>query len=161
MALCGNAVTFARGREALARKAAKASRPRNLVAKATGERIDKGKLAHLYSEEHLRLVRAQPCIVSRSLVGVVAHHPKEALSHLMQQGRKISDYFAIPLAHDLHDPDHPGSLHKSNSMDWWTERNIDVYRWLKLFLRRHYKPGHPGADYALEQIAIVESRRQP
>lgn len=153
-----NRKPMATGREAQQRKAAKANRPASLVPKRLGAALV-DKSGHLYSEAHLNLVRAQPCIVTRALVGVVAHHPKEAFSHLMKQGGKISDFLAVPILHTLHDPGYLGSLHKSNSMAWWRDKRVDLHRWIKLFLRRHYQPGHPGADYALAQITIVEQRR--
>ena len=154
-----NRSTFARGKAAIDKKAAKAARPKNLVPRATGARVDKGKLAHLRSDAHLKLVRAQPCLVSRALVGVIAHHTDELFPHLIAQQMKISDFLAVPLHHDLHDPGMPGSIHKSNNMAWWIGHYAAPYRWLRGFLRRHYQPGHPGADYALAQIAIVENRR--
>lgn len=151
-------MTFARGKEAQARKAAKAKRPAPLVAKSLGlSAVD--KLADWRSDAHLTLVRAQPCIVSRSLVGVVAHHPDEAFPHLVAGARKISDFLCLPMRYDLHDPATPGSVHKLNHVRWWAERHIDVYAWLRGFLRRHYPVGHPGAEAALAEILVIEQRK--
>lgn len=150
-------MTFARGKEAQARKAAKAARPKNLVPKATGTRLV-DKRAWLYSEAHLKLVRAQPCIISRSLVDVVAHHPDECFPHLIAQQMKISDFLAVPIRHDLHDPGHPGALHKTNHVGWWLGKRTNPWAWLRGFLRRHYPVDHPGAAYAIEQLDIIEKR---
>lgn len=143
---------FATGAAALARRKEKARRKKPLVAKAVG-RSAVDKREHWRSEEHLKLVRAQPCLVSRVFVDVVAHHPDECFPRLVAAQRKISDYLCVPICHHLHDPGHPGALHKVNHPRWWAERGVDVYAFLRAFLRRHYKPGHPGADLALEMIA--------
>lgn len=148
---------MATGREAMARKAAKDARPKPLVPKATGARLV-DKRAWLYSEAHLKLVRAQPCIVSRSLAGVVAHHPDECFPHLIAQQMKITDFLAVPIRHDLHDPGHPGALHKSNNYSWWMGKRKNPYIWLRGFLRCHYPIDHAGAAYAIEQINIIEER---
>lgn len=155
---------FARGREAQRRSATKKARPKSLVPKNIGARVDKGKLAHLYDAKHIALVKDQACLVSRRLGRqfVAHHHPDELFPHLISQQRKISDFLSVPLAHELHDPGYPGSLHKSNRAAWWTKKGCPparVYCWLRTFLQRHYKPDHPGRIYALEQIAIVEQRQ--
>lgn len=117
------------------------------------------KLEHWRSDAHRELVRAQPCLVSRSLVGVIAHHPDECFPHLVAGARKISDFLTVPLRYDLHDPATPGSVHKVNHARWWEERHVDVYAWLRGFLRRHYPVGHPGAEVALAEILVIEQRR--
>lgn len=125
------------------------------IPKRTGARLV-DKREHWYSPKHLELVRAQPCLVSRSLTAVVAHHPKEMFPRLMAQQRKIPDFLAVPLRHDLHDPGHPGSVHKLNHPRWWLERRVDVYRFLRGLLRRHYPPEHPSVIMALQMITEAE-----
>lgn len=117
------------------------------------------KLEHWRSDGHRELVRAQPCLVSRSLAGVIAHHPDECFPHLVAGARKISDFLCLPLRYDLHDPATPGSVHKVNHARWWEERDVDVYAWLRGFLRRHYPVGHLGAESALSEILVIEQRR--
>lgn len=149
---------MATGKEAQARRAAKAARPTSLVPKATGRMLfDKDD--YLRSGAHLALVRQQQCLVTRSF-GAIAHHPDECFPGLVAQQKKISDYLAVPLRHDQHDPGTPGSVHKVNNMRWWKEKHVDVYRWLKNFLRRHYKPGHAGADAALRWIEDQQERER-
>jgi len=108
---------------------------------------------HLRSQEHLRLVRAQPCMISRTMGRgrVAAHHPKELFPAKM--GVRISDYLCVPLSHDMHD-----SLHKANNVSWWAGHRRNPYVWLKWFLRMHYAPGHAGADHALEQVEFYQGR---
>lgn len=125
------------------------------IPKATGARIDGGKNAHQRSADHIALVKAQPCLVSRRLGAqyVAAHHPDEIFPDLVAQQRKISDFLCVPLAHELHDPGHPGSLHKSNRPSWWAERGVRPLHWLLIFLKRHYPPGAcQGADEAITTI---------
>ena len=153
---------MATGTEAMERRAAKAKRVHG-TPKATGQRVDKGKRAHFHSEAHIALVKEQPCLITRRLGRqyVAAHHADELFPHLISQGLKITDFLSIPLAHEKHQG-HTDSLHARNSAQWWTDNGYPperVYRWLRWFLNRHYPSGHPGADYALEQIAIVERRR--
>jgi len=118
------------------------------------------KLAHWRSKEHMALVAAQPCIVSRAF-GVVVHHPQECFPLLTAQARKIPDWLCVPLAHSLHDPATPGSLHHMNSDCWWVEHNVDVYRWLRGFLRRHYPNPGEGVQFALAAIDAIEANRRP
>lgn len=149
---------FARGKEAQRRAAAKKARPKNIVPKSTGtSAIDKGPPM---SDAHLKLVRAQQCIVSRAF-GTVAHHPRELFDRT--GGQRISDFLAIPLRPDLHDG-HNHSLHKRGMKrtdpTWWNENGgpFTVYRWLRNFLCRHYAIDHPGRIFALERIAEAERR---
>lgn len=130
--------------------------PPLLVPKRLGTRI-KPKNDHWYSEEHLKLVRAQPCLITRQIgPGVCAHHPRELVER--QHGRKISDFLALPLHFTVHDPGHPGSIHKTNHVIWWVTHKRNPYAWLKQFLRRHYQPGHPGAEHALSEIERYQQR---
>lgn len=123
------------------------------VPKALGRRTE-GKNDHQRSKAHLALVRAQPCIVSRRLgPGIVAHHAQECFPDLTKQAGRISDFLCVPLAHELHDPATPGSLHHKNSAAWWQERGVEPLRWLLGFLRRHYPRGaSQGADEAVAEI---------
>lgn len=125
------------------------------VPKRTGKRlVDKHE--HWYSAKHLQLVRSQACLVSRSYLEVVAHHPDECFPRLVAASRKIPDFLAVPLRHDLHDPGHPGSVHKVNNARWWRERHVNVYAFLRGFLRRHYPVGHPSLELALTMITEAE-----
>ena len=137
--------------------------PKPLVPKATGRRLQP-KDAHMHSEAHIKLVKAQRCLISGTLGSqyVAHHHPDELYPHLVSMGLKISDYLSVPLAHVLHQ-EQPGSLHVTGaSPQWWIDHAFipqRVYLWTTYFLRRHYPPGHPGSDYALEQIRIVLERQ--
>lgn len=126
-----------------------------MIPKTASRRIDKGKNAHRRSPKHILLVKAQHCLVSRRLGSqyVAAHHPDEIFPDLLRQGGKISDFLCVPLAHELHDPGYPDSLHKSNSARWWAERYVRPLDWLLRFLTRHYPIGtSPGADEAVAAI---------
>jgi hypothetical protein len=154
----GRAGTAASGgsdmkRSAFHAKPKRAARPKPLVPKALGKPLQ-GKSDHQRSKAHLDLVRAQACIVSRQFGrGVVAHHAQELFPDLTKQGGKISDFLCVPLAHELHDPATPGSLHHMNSAAWWDEAGVDPLRWLLHFLQRHYRPGqHQGADEAINEV---------
>jgi len=125
------------------------------IPKATGRRIDGGKFAYRRSKEHIALVKAQHCLVSRRLGAqyVAAHHPDELFPDLLRQQGKISDFLCVPLAHELHDPGYPGSLHKSNSASWWAKHHVRPLDWLLRFLMRHYPIGaSQGADEAVAAI---------
>lgn len=128
--------------------------PPLLVPKRLGARI-KPKNDHWYSEEHLKLVRAQPCLITRSLTNVIAHHPKELFPS--QMGSKISDFLCVPLLTTYHDG-FAGSLHRTNNVSWWIKHGRNPYFWLKQFLRRHYPTGHPGAEHALSEIERYQQR---
>lgn len=148
-------MTFARGKEAQARKAAKADRPKSLVPKATGRRQDTKGPAR--SEAHLKLIRAQKCIVSGAYTEVVSHHAQECFPMFTMAGRKVSDFLCVPITHRLHDPDTPGSLHKTNHYRWWAKRGINVYAWLRGFLLRHYPNPTEDVRAALEMITKQEA----
>lgn len=148
-------MTFARGREAQARKAAKAARVKNTVPKRLG--VSQETKGPVYCEKHLALVRAQQCLVTRSH-GCISHHARELF--LRSGGKRITDFLAIPLRPDMHDGENY-SLHKTNSAAWWDKHHIGrpgVFRWLKLFFRRYYPNGHPGVTQALEMIAAEEAK---
>lgn len=132
--------------------------PNPLKVGQLGERVTE-KLAHWRSKEHMALVAAQPCIVTRSY-GVVVHHPQECFPLLTAQARKIPDWLCVPLVHNLHDPATPGSLHHMNSYRWWIERDVNVYAWLRGFLRLHYPVPSEGVQFALEVIAQAEANRR-
>jgi hypothetical protein len=135
------------------------------IPKRLGARLEP-KNAHLHSEEHLALVRRQPCIITgkhsavverdgqRWMSIVIAHHPDESLPAQICAGRRCSDFLAVPLLAHLHD-DFPGSLHKTNSAAWWQAQGVDPYSWLTDFLGRHYPSDHEGAAHALKLIAEV------
>lgn len=141
-------------RTAFKAKPKKRASPKPLVPKALGKsRV--GKLDYRRSQAHIELVKAQPCLVSRRLGPqyVAAHHPQECFPELTKQGGKISDFLCVPLAHELHDPGTPGSLHHANTAAWWGEKRVSPLRWLLHFLPRHYAPGtNQGADEALAQV---------
>lgn len=130
------------------------------IPKALGERLEP-KNAHLVSEAHLSLVRAQPCIVTGKrfyhferggqlfMANVVAHHPDELFPEQVGQQKKCSDYLAVPIMAHLHEPKMPGSLHHHGGASWWKQWAIDPYAWLEGFLLRHYPAAHEGAAYAL------------
>lgn len=119
----------------------------------TRSRVRKGPAR---SNAHLDLVRSQQCLVTRSYMGVVAHHPRELLPELKTAGRRVSDFLAVPLREDAH-AGYPHSLHTMNSAQWWRERRINPFPWLKIFLIRHYDPAaNPDVAKALEIIANRE-----
>ncbi len=152
-------MAFATGKEAQARKASKAGRAKPLVPKRLG--VPQNSKGPARSEAHLKLVRAQKCIASGSYVDVVSHHAQESFPMFNMAGRKVSDFLCVPLTHRLHDPDTPGSLHKTNHHRWWTERGINVYAWLRGFLRRHYPNPSDDVRAALEMIDKQEATMRP
>ena len=150
-------MSFARGREAQARKAAKAGRAKNLVPKRLG--VSQDTKGPVYCEKHLALVRAQQCLVTQSH-GCVAHHARELV--LRSGGKRVTDFMAVPLRPDYHDGTNY-ALHKTNSAAWWDRQPIGragVFRWLKGFFRRHYPNGHPGVTQALEMMAAEEAKQR-
>lgn len=150
-------MSFATGKVAAARRAAKARRPKPIVPKRLG--VSQDPKGPVYCEKHLALVRAQQCIVTRAH-GCVAHHARELV--LRSGGKRVTDFLAIPLRLDMHDGENY-SLHKTNSAVWWDKHSIGragVFRWLKLFFRQHYPNGHPGVTQALEMIAAEEAKME-
>lgn len=146
---------FATAKEAHARRAAKAARVKNTVPKRLG--VSQAPKGPVYCEKHLALVRAQQCLITQAH-GCVAHHAREIV--LRTGGKRVTDFLAVPLRPDMHDG-HNYSLHKTNSAAWWDKHSIGragVFRWLKLFFRRHYPNGHPGVTQALEMIAAEEAK---
>lgn len=128
------------------------------IPKALGKRLEP-KSAILRSEQHLVLVRAQQCLIGRTLLGVQAHHPDELFPDV--RGSDLSDFLAVPLHFSLHDPRFPGSVHHTGANEnWWADQDLPadaVLLWIATFLRRHYKPDHAKANHALAQI---ERRRR-
>jgi len=148
-------MSFARGKDAQARKKVKASRPKNLVPKALG--VSQDPKGPVYCEKHLALVRAQKCLVTGDL-GCVAHHARELV--VRSGGKRVTDFLAVPLRPDWHDGENY-SLHKTNNARWWDKNytgRAGVFRWLKGFFLRHYPHGHPGVTQALEMIATEEAK---
>lgn len=116
-------MSFAKGREAQARKKAKASRPKNLVPKATGRsQIDKGPLR---DNPHMGRVAGQPCLVC-GLAHPQVHHPREAYPRTM--GVKVGDDTCVPLC-----PIHHAELHMTNNMGFWKRYGKDPVKWAKNF----------------------------
>ncbi len=153
------AMSFARGKEAQARKAAKKNRPATLVPKALG--VSRDPRGPVYCEKHLALVRAQQCLITQAH-GCVAHHARELVPRT--GGKRVTDFLAVPLRPDMHDGENY-SLHKTGQKSgnplWWDRHGLGrdgVFRWLKGFFRRHYPNGHPGVTQALEIMATEEAK---
>lgn len=152
-------MTFARGKEAQARKAAKAKRTKSLVPKRLGvSAIEKGPAR---DEKHLALVREQRCLVT-GVSGqylVAAHHPKGMFPRTT--GVRISDLLTVPLLHRKHTL-YADSLHEFKEgpeREWWRREGIDVYAWLRQFLLSHYNPqADTDVAAALRMIAREESK---
>lgn len=115
----------------------------------------------IYSKDHLDLVRAQQCLVTRSH-GCVAHHAREFFPRTA--GKRITDFCALPLRPDVHDGE-DYSLHKTGQKSgepaWWAKNGYTadrVFQWLRVFFSRHYPAGHPGVAQALEMIAAEERK---
>ena len=127
------------------------------IPKALGKRLEP-KSSILRSEKHLKLVRAQQCLITRSLIGVQAHHFDEGFPDV--RGSDLSDFLAVPLHFTMHDPRFPGSVHHTGaSEDWWAQQDlpvIAVLNWLSTFLRRHYLTPDAKVDNALR---MIERRR--
>lgn len=147
-------MTFARGKEALARRAAKAARPKPLVAKATGERLAPKDTAPWRNDEHKRRVVACGCMVAR-------HGPSFARSPcwgpidphhvtLWRQGwGQPSDALCVPLCRRHHDEAHEGI---GKERGFQARYGIDFARWIER---------HSAVECAeIAKIrATVESRR--
>jgi hypothetical protein len=77
-----------------------------------------GKTLRLRDPDHLKSVRAQPCLAcGRSPSD--AHHVKYAQARAL--GRKVSDEFAVPLCRTHH-----RELHRrGDERIWWQQMNLD------------------------------------
>lgn len=154
-------MSFARGREAQARKAAKASRAKSLVPKRLGtSAIEKGPAR---DEKHLALVREQRCLVT-GVSGqylVAAHHLKGMFPRTA--GVRISDLLAVPLLHRKHTL-YADSLHEFKEgpeREWWRRHGVSVYAWLREFLLSHYNPkADQDVATALRMITQEEAKME-
>ena len=70
------------------------------------------------SEDHLRHVRQQPCLVCGRIPSQ-AHHLRFAQPKAL--GRKVSDEFTVPLCSAHHDQLH----HVGDEKGWWEDHGID------------------------------------
>lgn len=154
-------MSFAKGRKAQARKAAKATRAKSLVPKRLGvSAIEKGPAR---DEKHLALVREQRCLVT-GVSGqylIAAHHPKGMFPRTT--GVRISDLLTVPLLHRKHTL-YADSLHEFKEgpeREWWRRQEIDVYAWLRQFLLSRYNPqADQDVATALRMITQQEAKEK-
>lgn len=116
-------MTFARGREAQARKAAKAARAKNTVPKRLGIRAE--PVGPIRDRQHMARVAACLCLVC-GLAYPQCHHPREALPRTM--GVRVGDDTCVPLC-----PTHHAELHMTNNMAFWQRYKIDPLKWARNF----------------------------
>lgn len=123
---------MATGREAQARKAAKAARPKTLVPKATGaSAIDKGPWR---SEAHKKRVVACGCLVPRRSKRptpcrgeIDPHHCRKLAPAGWGQP---SDALTLPLCRGHHDEAHEGP---GGEIGFQERHGIDFARWIERF----------------------------
>lgn len=125
-------MTFARGKEAQRRAAAKKARPKNLVPKATGARQDGGK-GPWRCEAHKRRVVACGCLVPRhSRARTECWGPVDP--HHVTLWRKgwgqPPDWTLVPLCRKHHDEAHEGP---GKERGFQKRHGIDFARWIERF----------------------------
>ena len=126
-------MAFARGKEAMKRKAAKATRRKMLGTKPVGaSAVRKGPARN---KSHLLAVRSWSCIVCdveakkgwiRGQGKVQAHHVRCIAPRTM--GVRVSDYLAVPLCEEHH-----RMLHSGNEYRFWYNRHIKPAEWIAQF----------------------------
>jgi len=79
------------------------------------------------SKLYLDFIRNQPCIVSGSDYGVVAHHVR--ILGNGGTGLKPSDFLTVPLTHEHH-----MALHSGGERSFYKKHNIDINNSIKCFL---------------------------
>lgn len=108
-------MTFARGKEAQARKAAKAKRSAPLVAKALGvSSADKGPIR---DRQHMGRLSSLSCLVC-GLGHPQIHHIRECFQRTM--GVRVGDDKTVPLC-----ATHHAELHLTNNATFWERYKID------------------------------------
>ena len=99
--------------------------------------------------DHLKFVRAQPCLAcGRSPSD--AHHLKFAQQRALS--RKVSDEFTVPLCRTHHREIHQ----RGDERIWWQHRNVDPLKTAHR-LWQHTRPKGSGAP----TIAIIDPRPEP
>lgn len=147
-------MTFARGKEAQARKAAKAKRPANLVPKNTGRSDPKYKTVPR-STEHMARIAARGCLICGR--PAQAHHCDVVLPKGM--GPKVSDFCVVPLCPTHHTDDKHDCAHGYlGERAWWARHGVDVGAWIVALLVRWYYGQNPDAQAAID--AIEAQRRK-
>ncbi len=138
-------MTFATGKVAAARRAAKAKRHASLVPKATGSSAP-GYKAIARNQKHMAAIAALGCLICGR--PAQAHHvdiltPKNA-------GPKVSDYFTAPLCPEHHTGDQNNCAHVGERA-FWLRNGIDIGAWINKTLCAMYPKGtNEGAERAIE-----------
>lgn len=132
-------MTFARGHEAQARKAAKAKRRKLLGTRSVGvSAVRKGPARNA---EHLARVRKRLCLICKLGLKVRQHTPTHA-HHCRwlnggMLGKRPSDYLAVPLCAEHHLDQFPTGLHKLGEAHFWAVAKaaygIDPAEWIAQF----------------------------
>jgi hypothetical protein len=77
------------------------------------------------SDPHLAMVRQCPCVICGKDPCGIAHHLLKPEPGVRGQKRAM-DKFAVPICHQDHDAQFPGSLHKHGGEEsWFAEHDID------------------------------------
>lgn len=132
-------MSFATGRVAAARRAAKAARPKSLVPKALGNSMaDKGPARN---EKHLAKVRRQKCLIcphvgiGRQSTPTHTHHCRALNGGMM--GIRPSDFLVVPLCAEHHLDQFPTGLHKLGEANFWliakSAYGVDPAAWIAQF----------------------------
>lgn len=142
-------MSFAKGREAQARKKVKSNRPNNLVPKATGASAKDYKRP-VRDQAHMARIAALGCLVCGHPSH--AHHCDVVVAKGM--GPKVSDYMTAPLCPTHHLDDKHDCAHGfGGERAFWARHWIDIAAWLIRTLTEWYPPGtNPGAAAAIAAI---------
>jgi hypothetical protein len=118
-------MSFATGKVAAARRAAKAARPKNAVPKRLGISQEAKDTAPIRDRQHMGRVAGQRCLMCQ-LAHPQVHHIREALPRTM--GVKVGDDMTVPVC-----PTHHMEIHATNNMAAWDRYGIDPLAWAKAF----------------------------
>jgi len=116
------------------RRAAKKARPKPLVPKALGVRLDEGK-GPVRDGAHMSRVAGQRCLVC-NMPHPQVHHIRECFPRTM--GVKVGDDKTVPLC-----VTHHAELHMTNNAAFWTRYGVDAVRWADNFYRETLSRRHP------------------
>ena len=119
-------MSFANGKIAAARRAAKAKRLAPLVPKALGARLDgKGPARNPGWLDHIRSLPCLCCPSGAQPYPTQAHHPKGLFPRTM--GKRVSDLLCLQLC-AWHHTLGPQALHTTgDELRWWHSMGVDPY----------------------------------
>jgi hypothetical protein len=130
-------------------------RPEGVRSKVDKSLLTFGEQKRIRSQEHLRFVASQPCLIcGRSPSN--AHHVRYAQSKGLSL--KVSDEFTVPLCAIHHHHIHTTGKER----EWWQERNIDPLKIADaLWKKSHERDPSSTRAGALERNALGDGVAEP